>query len=413
MAYGDDNFGAKHQFTFNNTLSDEVSFGGITLTNTLGVFSSAPITRDSTHSLSFTNRGADVQAVPVSDTGASVMSRYAVGGWFSVNEIQGPPTLIYGQGGSTAGLALFLWAGNNVMAQLRNNAGTELVQIYSSFSLEINRPYHFLLRFSGNAFDDEFSFYIDGVKQTSSLSGTNVDTTDIVAHTSPHIWGQSEQVIPVGDSSSTIIKASITSLHSQWWFWNGIDSEMTQDELTDNIVAAGAIPTTTITSGTQVVMQTALNAVVSTYSDAPLAISIEEVTGGGNVSLNLDNVTFSEKISVEIEYQGSGVLTLTNINGSNGSKGTSNVTFLNPSILTLNDIENGTEVRIYATGTDTDLAGIEDVVGNTFSATISTEFIDIVLLSLGNLNQKLENIQVSGNTTISIQQFKDRQYLNN
>jgi len=123
-----------------------------------------------------------------------------------------------------------------------------------------------------------------------------------------------------------------------------------------------------------------------------------------------------------VEWRGSGQLTWTNENGSNldiskivepyEAGGVSQkATVINPALLTLVGLEPNTEVRVYESGTTTELAGIENS-GTSFSATVGVPAVDIVLMSLEFVYQKIENIDTSSSTTVPVQQFFDRNYEN-
>ncbi len=84
--------------------------------------------------------------------------------------------------------------------------------------------------------------------------------------------------------------------------------------------------------------------------------------------------------------------------------------------LQLTGLKNPTEIRVYTAGTQTELAGEENVVSGTFSwsydYTVVTA-VDISILSLGYQNTRLLNIPLTfAGATIPVQQQVDRQYLN-
>lgn len=414
MAYGDTVLGANHRLSFNNVFTD--SIGSLTVSNSGGALVAVPITRDATHSYRTDGRDELATVATVATTGSSGFNRYAFQGWFQVTDIQGPPCLIYKQGGGTAGFALFLWAGNNVMLQAINDAGNDLIQIYSNIALTSNRSYHFFVRFSGSGFSNEVEFWIDGVKQTANLDGVAPNTANMAAHTGNHTWGENGSTsidVPVG-SQSVLIKAPVTGYSAEYWMWEGADAEaITETQINDDLFGAGAIPDVTISADTEANMQTALNLIASTVRpDVPLCILVEEVTGGGDLSLDADNITFDPRASIHVRYEGSGTLSWTNSNGSNADRSSGNVTFLNPAQLTLNNLNNPTEVRVYEAGTQNEIAGQESVTGGTFSATVSFSSVDIRLLSLNQENLKLSSIDTSSDISIDVQQFIDRQYLN-
>ena len=413
MPYGDVTLGADHRWSFNNVLTD--SIGSSTITNIGGAFVTTPITRDATHSYRTNNTEHRAEAPTDTLSGNSGFSRYAFQGWFMVSQIQGPPTMIYKQGGNTSGFAIFLWAGNNVMLQVRDINGNNNIQIFSDIALTNNRPYHFFVKYSGSGFDNEIEFYIDGVKQLSNRNGVTPGTTSMTSHTAPHTWGENgdgSTDVPVGSQSVTI-KAPVDGFWSEWWTWIDADADITPTEINDDLFGAGAIPELTITSGTQTAMQSQIDTIANTVrGDVPLCILIQSVTGDGNLSLSADNITFNPRASIHIRYEGTGTLNWTNTNGSNAVRTSGNVNILNPSQLTLTGLQNSTEVRVYEAGTQTEVAGEESVTNGTFSQTVSVSLVDIVIMSLSYQYIKIENIDTSIDTTIVVQQFFDRQYNN-
>lgn len=412
MAYGDNTYGADHEWSFNNVLTD--SIGTLNLSNTGGVFVATPITRNSTHS--YQTNGRDDLAVVGTDatSGASGFDRYAFQGWFMVSQIQGPPTLIYKQGGNTSGFALFLWAGNNVMLQVKDVNAANNIQIYSDIALTNNRPYHFLIRYSGSGFSNEIEFYLDGVKQTSNNGTVQPGAASMTAHTGNHTFGENGTTsidVSVGDEA-VLIKAPVNGFWSRWWTWFGGSAEsITQTQIRDNLFGEGAIPGITIISDTEANMQIALDAIASTLrGDEPVNILVEEVSGGGALNLNADNITHDPRASIHVFYEGSGTLNWTNSNGSNASIGSQNVNFINPAIATITGLINGSEVRIYEDdGVDsndfgTDLAGIETLSGTTFQYSHSgaTNVIVIQMIADGYEEIRIRRTLTSANQTFNV-----------
>ena len=325
MAYGDNTLSANHQWTFNNTFNDNI--GTMGLTNSGGTFETTPITRDSTHSFITTTREDRASILPTNDTGLIASQRYAFGGWFMTDKIQGPPTLIHKQGGATNGFAVFMWAGNNVMLQtLIDNGTTLLSQIFSDIALTSNRPYHIFCKFSGNSFDNEVSLFLDGVKQTKSKDGSSVDVSQMAAYNSELSWGENgvnSTDVTVG-TTTIIVKAPIKGYWSQWWNWDEAVADITETQIRNDIFAPGAIPDIIITSDTEAAMQTQLDTHIgSTTNDSPLNFLIEAVTGDGDLSLISNNIIFNNRASIHVRYEGNGILNWINANGSNASKGSS------------------------------------------------------------------------------------------
>ena len=386
MAYGDSTLGAEHRWSFDGDYLD--SIGSLSGTSTGADLPALPITRDNTNSMR-TNGRDDLVSAPVATTSAnSNFERFAFQGWFSVSQIQGPPCMIYKQGGSN-GYAIFLWAGNNVMLQTKNNAGNTLIQIYSDFSLTSNRPYHFFVRFLGSSFGNEVEFWIDGVKQTRNLDGVNPNTTSMAAHTGNHIWGENGTTgteVAIGNET-VIIKAPIDGLFSEWWIWNDADAgNITESQINNDLFGAGAIPELTISSGTQSAMQASLDAISgTTRGDEPLNILIEAVTGDGDLELTATDIVFPDRASIHVRYEGNGQLTWINGGTSNASRGSTtnlDVIFVQTVTLTVTVLDatdfspvNGARVLLEAASGGTQTVGTDLISGNTgIDGKISTTF---------------------------------------
>lgn len=84
--------------------------------------------------------------------------------------------------------------------------------------------------------------------------------------------------------------------------------------------------------------------------------------------------------------------------------------------VTLTGLKNPTEVRIFNSGTTTEIGGQESVTSGTFTTEIdagSYPLIDISILSLGYQNTRLTGVNISGgDISIPVQQQIDRQYAN-
>lgn len=83
--------------------------------------------------------------------------------------------------------------------------------------------------------------------------------------------------------------------------------------------------------------------------------------------------------------------------------------------LTLTGLQNPSEVRVFQSGTTTQIAGQEDVTSGTFTTQIDAgtyPTVDIAILSLGYQNTRLLGISMTSSQSIPIQQVIDRQYAN-
>ena len=105
-----------------------------------------------------------------------------------------------------------------------------------------------------------------------------------------------------------------------------------------------------------------------------------------------------------------GTITLSNgavvIGTRTDSTGTNTVTTLE-----LTGLKTNTEVRVFAAGTITEVAGIENS-GTSVSFDISESSVDITIHSLGYLNQIIEGVTTTTNVSLPISQVLDRQYNN-
>ena len=129
------------------------------------------------------------------------------------------------------------------------------------------------------------------------------------------------------------------------------------------------------------------------------ALLINPVTTSADVTLNVVDGANPPSIMLAAGYTG----TFTLIN--------------NPVTLTLTGMELNTEVRIYLTGSTTEIAGQEDVTTGSFGYTYvhsGTDLeVDIVVHSVGYEYQRINSFFLTANnSTLPIQQRFDRNYAN-
>jgi hypothetical protein len=335
-----------------------------------------------------------------------------MGGWVRFGGISKVFSCIYEEGGSINNLAFFLGVGNTLIAQLADT-GDDNVQAFSDFSLEPNRNYHILFRFSYTDAEKRFDLYIDGIRQNST-SGNPLTSSDLDAHSGDIAFGSAGGNLEVGGTDIRFL-AQEDTYYSNWVTY----SVSTSQDLIKDLFRRGAVPTYTLTKGTQAEMQTQLNALAGTIaSNSPLTLRIDETLDASPLNLDLDNFTFSELSTIHLEYRGTKDLNITNANGSNltpekvyaTQDGTVNI--INQSILTLTGLQPNTEVRIYRAGTEIEVSGSESVTG-IFSSFLLLNSVDVSILSLKYENIKLKGVNTSTNISLPIQQVLDRQYKNN
>lgn len=137
-----------------------------------------------------------------------------------------------------------------------------------------------------------------------------------------------------------------------------------------------------------------------TYTFTNLTFTNYGTSGQSNAALLVSTTGL-----VTINYQG----TAPTYRISNGGS----VTLVNSTTLTLTNLKNPTEVRVFDVGTTTEIAGQEDVTNGTFAAGIDAATyptVDISILSLGYQNFRLTGIDMTSSQTIPVVQQIDRQY---
>jgi hypothetical protein len=154
----------------------------------------------------------------------------------------------------------------------------------------------------------------------------------------------------------------------------------------------------------------------STISFSNITFTSYQGTGGSNLVANTGPTGSAV-------YNNSGKLITINVSGGtlpsvrNGSGATTSI--VSTVSISVTGLKDNTEVRVYETGTTTEVAGAETATDGTtddrsftFSATPSS-VVDIVILSLAYENERINGYIVpSSNASIPIQQRIDRNYLN-
>lgn len=348
MAYGDDidALNPDHRWSFDNTYNDQVGSANATGSGTS--FTTNPICEDVTYSM-LTNALSDRAYLPsTADINNSAQTRKAVCGWFLVTSIQRPPERIYGEGDSTVSFAFIIGWGNNVIYEVDSNDFT--LQIYSDTYLVENRAYHLCMIFEGNAYGNELRAYLDGVEQLTAQPVDRQPDYATLAARGIGEFGDSASTVGIG-GTAILLEACTDGRYNQWATFDGANAVLTDTEVREELFEKGAIPDVIISTDTEANMQTALDVYADTVrGNAPLCIRIEPVSGGGNFSLTLDNITFNPLASIHVQYTGSDVLTLTNINGSDCSiistTGTGSVTLKTRVSLTITakDLVDGSNI---------------------------------------------------------------------
>ncbi len=399
MAYSTDidALSPDHRWAFDGSVgTDAVGSADATMTSTVA---STAICEDVTNCAQTNAIAGDRMTLgSITTIGNAAHSRKAIGGWFAVSAVNPHPVRIYGEGDADPTFQFVMGFGNNLM--LETVASSVVKQVYG-LALAVDRAYHIYGELQGDGYSDILVLYIDGVLQQSIVFGATTLTTRGTAE-----FADPAGTVGVG-GDTVLLQAPVNGSYNQWASWT--DKTLpTATEIREELFEKGALPTTTITN------QAGLDALADTVrGNTPLSILVNVA---GSISLTADNVTFDPLCSIHIQYNGTGTLDWTNSNGSNASIGsttsTGTINFLNPYQLTLTNLDNPTEIRVYTQGTRTEVAGQEDVISGTFSDTISVSAVDIQVVSLDKKIIRFDNLVMDSDKSINVQQFDDRNYRN-
>lgn len=408
-----------HFHTFNNTYAD--LFGGLAANSqatagTVGFFAD-PLVRGRTHSWGPTGNSSRVEMSDSSFTNVTnTHRRRFIGGFFKFPEIPLDPKGIWEEGGNVNNIYMVIGFGGKLLCNVADSSNGFKLQAFSDFLLTPNRVYHIALLFDG---DLGCRCYIDGVLQTG-FDGAAPNSNQ-ATHSGDWAYGAPDGSLDTG-GTDILFPSFSGARYSDWGTWSNTGNDVpTANDIRVELVEKGAISAVEIASDTPANMQAALDALSgNNYADEQLAIRINKPTGGGDLSLDFDNITFGDRTSIQVQWMGGNgdTLTITNLNGSNviASKVSTayggSATVVNPAALTLTGLENDTEIRVYEAGTTNEIAGQESVTTGTFTTSVQISAVDISIASLGWQNIKLKNIDTSSDVSLPIQQRIDRQYEN-
>ena len=402
MAYIDDILALSpdHVWTFDGSFNDSV--GTANGTNTGFSTGTSPICEGASNSSSSDNTG-DRVTIPATTDIEAVYNRKAVGGWINVDSLQLPPKSIYREGTTGNQFNLILWAGNKLMLDLV--AGSVVLQSFGDRVLKPGRTYHIFARVLGTGFGDSFALYVDGVKQSVSQPSSGQTGVANFGARTPAEFADPSGTTEAGNAT-VILNGPEDCAYNYWATFFLDPALLTDQQIREELFEKGARPGVTVASQAQ------LDALASTVRpDEPLNI---RATGTGPLTLSADNITHDPLASIHVQWSGSGVLTWINNNGSNASIGSTtgggSINFVTPSVLTASPLVAGTEVRIYDSGTITELDGVESS-GTSFAASLQASTVDVVLLKEDYVYIRINGIDMtSGDVSLPVAQQFDRNY---
>lgn len=252
------------------------------------------------------------------------------------------------EGGSANNRLMILAPGNVLTMQLADTEDDN-VHAYSDFKLKNNRTYLVAYSYDYDAGVKTFKNIIDGTEQADSF-GNPLTATDLDSYSGDISVGTPETANEVFGTDVTFPNVFPIYLAHKMSF----TVEIPASEIKSLMIDKGAIADITIVSGTQAVMQAALEVYNDTERpDAMCCIDIESCTDG-DFTLSADNISFEDGSTIQVRYLGADVLTWINTNGSNASitvtpyGGTVNI--LNTIPTTIQGIPTGVEWRLYEKG---------------------------------------------------------------
>lgn len=328
MAYSDDitNLGADHHWKFDGNSNDAI--GSVVATDTGMAYTGTAITEDATNSALMDARADRVSLASTTTINNAAHARKAVCGWFMVDAKELPTCTIYSEGNATTNFMILIFPGNSIMIQNRSSTSFQ-IQIYSDVALAADRVYHLCGIFEGNGYGNELRFYIDGVEQLAAdPTDRQPDSASLAIRTGAY-FGDAATTGPNGvnltmDSpgDNRTAEQVINAYFQHWAAWGDeADAVLTETEVRETLFERGALADVTISTGTESAMQTALDVYSSTTrSDAALCIEVEAVSGGGDFTLDIEDIIFNSLASCHVRYNGTAdTLTLRNTSGSNCS----------------------------------------------------------------------------------------------
>lgn len=416
--------GPSHIWTFQNTYQDEI--GTATANNTSSgnpTFSTTRLLcKGDTYSLQIDAVSEYISPADQSDMNTSANARRYIGGWIMLDSVSQTLAVLYEEGAQVNNIAFLNGFGNNLLMQVAN-ASDDYVQLYVDKPLTPNRPYLVLIEFNASGYNSGIcNAYVDGVKQ-SRTNGNPWETPQLDSHSGNITWGhEGTEALKVGDDrgvdATTIAFASPTACnYSHWFSWT--NKTMTADEIRKTLFEKGARADNTISGDTEVNMQTDIDTYANTlFTDSPCSLEIE-ASSDGDFELSLDNITFEDRVSMQIRYLGIDTLTLVAKSGTvlNTNKlgtpygGTINV--INTVITTIQGIPQGAEWRLYKKDPNPEILGTIELAGeeskvSTGDITYSDRYTadtDIVLqvMADGYEEKIIEGVLQSTNQIILVQ----------
>lgn len=305
-----DGLSPNHYWALNNNYNDRAGSNNMTQTP-VGTQAFVTPTIDDYNTVAAQWQGATGrrEAPDSPDMNTSALQERTMGGWIEFgSDIQSTMHSIYKEGGGVNNLAFLSGFGNSLMAQLADT-NDDNVQAYADFALTAARPYHILFRYSYLENPAEFRLFIDGEEQAVT-SGNPLTATDLDGHSGDIVWGAPDTSLEMGGENIVFTGQDLTK-YSHWATWKTALPKTSV--IRDQLYRRGAKPDYTVTGASAAAMQTDVttNLAGTARRDWPLCVRVEKPTGTNDLTLTLNNVTFSSRATSHIEWRGASGSTLT------------------------------------------------------------------------------------------------------
>lgn len=283
-------------------------------------FSATPICRSNTYSWYVSTSVGGSEPANSNYTNITNTHTYRnIGGWVRIESYQNTPAIIYEEGGGFNNIYMLMMPNGRLAINVADsNASPDFkYQAYSDFALITGRPYHVMI---DAQFGDHFDLYIDGVKQTTTHGGSLGTDTTMSTHSGDWSFGDPGSNLDTGGVDIGYDACNPMYL-ACWGTWSGVGGGAPLNAITDIrdwLFRDGAIPEHTISTGTELAMQTAIEAYDSqTHTDWPLTYEINPKTSGGDFELTLTDQVWPDECKLHISWLGPDKLTIRNSGTSN------------------------------------------------------------------------------------------------
>jgi len=405
-----EDMGPDHLWMFDGDYNESINSLNASARVGSPIFANLPLSRGASSSVSLTTNGDRFGPSNSPFMNEVQLETRTMGGWIRLSKTQDSFTVLYEEGGGINNIAFFIGVGGVLVAQLADT-GDDNVHAYSDFRLVPDRNYHILFRFDYNG-TSVFELLVDGVVQQSTF-GNPLLATNLDAHSGDITWGKTGNLEVFG--TDVLFAGTVIAYYQAWTTFT---SYVTDEEAKTQLFELGAVEDISITEDTEANMQIEFSKNNNTvYGNSAMTFKIEECSEG-DFTLNAEGITIDDSTSIGLQYAGTNTLTLVNLSGSNFSSDKIStpyggiVILQRPSLLTLTNLEEGSKVTVYESGTLTLLGGKDNLNGE-YKISVNSNSVDISVTSLGFLNFRITNVDSTSDKLIPINQRVDRQYKNN